>query len=108
MKNLSKPPRPNLLLGSRGTAHLLVIHLPQDMLLLGDIISTATVSKHSIHLLESLASCLRHAEPDEGEGEKAEDRKEHIGSEAGGLDEWRCDETDDEVVDPVFKALVSL
>lgn len=78
------------------------------MLLLGNIITTAAISEHSVHLFESLASCLGHAEPHKGKGKKTEEGKEDVGSETSGLDEGRGDEADDEVVDPVFKALVSL
>lgn len=78
------------------------------MLLLGNIITTAAISEHSVHLFKSLASCLGHAEPHKGKGKKTEDSKEHVGPKACGLNEGRGDEADDEVVDPVFKALVSL
>lgn len=82
---------------------LFIHNLPEDLVLLRHVIKPGTVTKHLVHLFKSLSVRLRNTEPYPNEGQEAESGEEDVCAKTGALNQRRGDETDDEVVDPVWK-----
>jgi hypothetical protein len=66
-----------------------------------DFTLATEILKYSIHLLETSSSRLWDKEECPSKTEAAEDGEENISAITCILNEWRCDEPDDEVVEPV-------
>lgn len=66
-----------------------------------DLRLTPNVFENVIHVLERSSSRFGHENPSPGEAQATEYCEEGVCPETSVLNHWRCDESDDEVVQPV-------
>lgn len=104
MRSVSFYDAPNVLNGNgfliRASLHA-AHHRSFDACPLGVFLLAAEIFEHLVHLLEGPAVRLGNEEEGPNEGQKTKDGEKCIRSESRVLYQWRGDEANDEVIEPV-------